>query len=441
MQQLRVKFSLVPILTTLVLSSTASLAFAGGFALNEQNVKDLGTAFAGSAARAEDATTIFSNPAGLTRLTGNSFVGGAYVIFPTVKFKNQGSTVRSGAALTGNNGGDAGVDLAVPNFYAAWSLSDTVKAGIGINTPFGLATTYNRNWVGRYQAVESSLTTININPTIAAKLTNNFSVGAGLNVQYAEAKLSNAIDFGTIGRSVGLPTQPQQADGFVKVTGSDWSVGYNLGVMYEPSKSTRIGLSYRSPITQEIRGDADFTVPTSVSALATATGRFTDTGASAVLKLPDTLSVAIYQEINPRVSIVGDVTLTRWSRFRELRVSFSNPNEPDSVQPENWNDTYRFGVGVNYAVNDQLTLRTGITFDPSPVSDEDVTARLPGGDRTLVGFGASYRPSKSLSFDIGYTHVFSEDSPINQTGSTGDTLTGEFESAVDVLGVQLNWQF
>ncbi|BAZ49262.1 putative toluene transport protein [Nostoc sp. NIES-4103] len=441
MQQLRVKLSLVPILTTVTVSSTASLAFAGGFALNEQSVKDLGTAFAGSAASAEDASTIFANPAGLTRLTGNSFVGSSFVIFPTVKFKNQGSTIRSGAALTGNNGGDAGVDIAVPNLYAAWSLSDNVKAGVGINVPFGLATTYNKDWVGRYQAIESSLTTININPTIAAKLTNNFSVGAGLNVQYAEAKLSNAIDFGTIGRSVGLPTQPQQADGLIKVTGSDWSVGYNLGIMYEPSKTTRIGLSYRSPITQEIRGDADFTVPASVSRLATATGRFADTGASAVLKLPDTLSLAVYQQLNPRVSVVGDVTLTRWSRFRELRVSFANPNEPDTVQPQNWNDTYRFGVGINYAVNDQLTLRTGVTYDPSPVSDEYVTARLPGGDRTLLGFGASYRPSKSFSFDIGYTHVFSENSSINETSSTGDTLRGELESEVDVIGVQLNWQF
>lgn len=439
MQQLRIKLSLVPILTILAVSSTAHLALAGGFALNEQSVKGLGTAFAGGAATAEDASTIFFNPAGLTRLTGNSIVGASYVIFPSISFKNQGSTAATGAPLSGNNGGDAGVDIVVPNFYAAWSLSENVKAGIGINVPFGLATSYNRDWVGRYQAVESSLTTININPTIAAKLSDNFSVGAGLNVQYAEAELSNAIDFGSIGRSVGLPTQPQQADGFVKITGSDWSVGYNLGVMYEPTKSTRIGLSYRSPITQDIRGNADFTVPTSVAAL-TQGGRFTDTGASAVLNLPDTLSLAVYQEINPRVSIVGDVTWTNWSRFQELRVSFANPNEPDSVQPENWKDTYRFGLGVNYAVNDRLTLRTGITYDPSPISDEFVTARLPGGDRTLLGVGASYQPSKSFSFDVGYTHVFSENSPINETNSTGNTLRGEFESEVNIIGVQLNWQ-
>jgi long-chain fatty acid transport protein len=294
--------------------------------------------------------------------------------------------------------------------------------------------------VGRYQAVESKVSTINFNPTIAAKLSDNFSVGAGLNIQYAEVTLSNAIDFGAIAASRGLPLRPQQADGFFKVSGSDWSVGYNLGIMYEPSKTTRIGLSYRSPIRQDIRGNADFTVPAIANRL-TAAGGFTDTGASAVLNLPDTLSLAVYQEVSPRVSLVGDVTWTNWSRFQELRIQFDNPNQSDTVQPLNWRDTYRIGVGVNYAVNDQLTVRTGVSYDPSPIKEEFNTPRLPGGDRTLVGVGATYKPSKSFNIDIGYTHVFADSSSVNQTNSTGDTLRGEFDSSVDVIGIQANWQF
>ncbi|OUL19295.1 outer membrane protein transport protein [Nostoc sp. 106C] len=440
MKQLQVNLLLVPIFVVLTVNATANSALAGGFALNEQSVKALGNGFAGSAASAEDASTIFANPAGLTRLEDNSVVGATFVISPTIQFQNQGSRVVTGAPLTGGNGGEAGVDVVIPNIYAAWSVSDRVKLGLGINVPFGLITKYDNNWVGRYQAVESKLSTYNINPTIAAKVTDNFSVGAGLNIQYAEATLSNAIDFGLIGRSVGLPTLPQQADGFVKVTGSDWSVGYNLGVMYEPSKSTRIGLSYRSPITQDIRGNADFSVPENLRIL-TARGQFTDTGASAVVKLPDTLSLAIYQELSPQVSVVGDVTWTQWSRFQELRVKFDNPAQADSVQPENWNDTYRVGVGVNYAVNDKLTLRTGVTYDPSPISDQYNTPRLPGGDRTLIGFGASYKPSKSFNVDIGYSHVFSDDSLINQSSTTAGTLTGKFASEVDIIGLQVNWQF
>lgn len=397
----------------------------------------MGNAFAGSAATAYDASTIYYNPAGLALLEDKAAVSSLFVIFPTVNFQNRGSTTVTGAPLTGSNSSDAGVDIAVPNLYAAWSISDSVKLGLGINVPYGLATSYDRDWVGRYQAVESKLTTININPTIAAKLSDNFSVGAGLNIQYAEATLSNAIDFGAIGRPLGL--RSQQADGFVKVTGSDWSVGYNLGVMYQPSESTRIGLSYRSPITQDIRGNADFTVPAIANRL-TAGGRFTDTGASAVLKLPDTLSLAVYQQLSPSVSVVGDVTWTNWSRFKELRIQYDNPNQPDSVQPENWNDTYRVGVGVNYAVNEQLTLRTGVTYDPSPIEEKYNTPRLKC-DRTLIGFGATYKPSKSFNIDVGYTHVFSDTSSINQTNTTGDTLRGEFDSSVDIIGIQANWEF
>ncbi|WP_277883128.1 MULTISPECIES: OmpP1/FadL family transporter [unclassified Nostoc] len=163
---------LVPILTALTISNTANLALAGGFTLNEQNVKNMGNGFAGSAANVDDVSAIFSNPAGLTHLTGNSFTGSTFVIFPTVRFKNQGSTVFTGALLTGGNGGEAGVDIVVPNLYTAWSLSDTLKVGIGVNVPFGLATKYHNDWVGRYQAVESRLATININPTVAAKLSD-----------------------------------------------------------------------------------------------------------------------------------------------------------------------------------------------------------------------------------------------------------------------------
>ncbi|HLO85573.1 MAG TPA: outer membrane protein transport protein [Nostocaceae cyanobacterium] len=439
MHKKQLNLLLLPLVSLLTIIS-ANKVWAGGFALNEQSVKNLGNAFAGSSAAAEDATTIFFNPAGLTRLEDNSIVGAGFLILPNINFENQGSTVVTGAPLTGGNGGNAGVDTFVPSFFAAWNVSDNVKAGIGVNVPFGLSTKYNRDWVGRYYAVESKVATYNINPTVAAKLTNNLSVGAGLNVQYADVKLTNAIDLGLIGRRAGLPTQPQQADGFVEVSGSDWSVGYNLGVMYEPTKNTRIGLSYRSPITQNIRGNADFTVPDSARAI-TARGQFTDTGASAVLNLPDTLSLGVYHQLNPRLAVMGDLTWTQWSRFKEIRVKFDNPAQPDRVQPENWNDTYRLGVGVNYAVNDKLTLRSGLTYDPSPVPEEFNSPRLPGGDRTILGLGASYQTSDSLSVDIGYIHIFSDDSPIDESSPTDGTVKGNFSSDVDVIGVQVNWQF
>jgi long-chain fatty acid transport protein len=420
--------------------SMASSAQAGGFAIHEQSVPGLGNSFAGGAAAAEDATTIFFNPAGMTRLQGNSATGGTYLIAPNVRFQNQGSTILTGAPLTGGNGGEAGVDSIVTNFYTSLSLSDRLKIGLGVNTPFGLAIEYQPGWVGRYQALNSRLITINVNPAIAYKVTDTLSVGAGLNIQYAEAQLTNAIDFGLIGRQAGLRTLPQQADGQVAVVGDSWAVGFNLGVLYEATKTTRFGVAYRSAITQELKGEADFTVPTS-AALLTRGGRFVDTGASATLKLPDSLAFSAYHELSPQWAVMGDITWTRWSRFEELRVRFDNPLQPDSVQPENWKDTVRLSIGVKYNVDKNLTLRAGFAYDPSPVPRNFETPRLPGGDRTWLSAGLSYQLSPSFSLDISYAHLFNDDSPIRQSSPTSGNLIGTIQSHVDIVGIQINWRF
>jgi long-chain fatty acid transport protein len=436
----RVSHSYYFVLVTVGAIAIAPSALASGFALNEQSVRGLGNAFAGSVAVSDDASTIFYNPAGLTNLPDNSVMGAAYYISPTVRFNNEGSTTAIGTPINGGDGGDGGDDAFVPNFYAAWSVSDRIKLGIGVNAPFGLATEYDRDWVGRYQAVESRLTTVNINPTVAAKITDDFSIGAGVNFQYANAKLSNAIDFGAIGLGAGLSTLPQSADGFVEVEGNDWSFGYNLGLLYAPTDETRIGLAYRSGIDHNLEGDADFITPPGAAPL-TATGAFADTDAEATLKTPDSLGLGFYQKVTPKIALLADVTWTNWSQFEELRVRFDNPAQPDSVQPENWEDTFRLSVGVNYAATEELMLRAGVAYDQSPVSNRFRTPRIPDSDRIWLALGASYELIDSLSLDFGYAHLFVDDGAIDEVSSTGDRLRGNVESDVDIFGLQLNWRF
>lgn len=439
MKKLRLGTALLPLLVALEILGTTASALASGFAILEQSVRGLGNAFSGSAA-AEDASTIFFNPAGLTRLSGNSAIGAGFYIFPSALFQNSGSTIVTGASLTGGNGGDGGANVFVPNLYTAWDISDRIKLGLGINSPFGLKTEYDDDWVGRYYAVNSELLTININPTLAAKLTPNLSVGAGINLQYAEAELSNAIDFGLIGFSNRLRTRPQAADGFVELTGDDWSWGYNLGLLYEFSQRTRIGLAYRSSISHELEGNADFSVPAAVAPL-TATGRFRDTGATTELNLPETVSLSGYHQLNPRLAVTSDITWTNWSRFEELRINFNNPVEPDSVQPENWHDTFRYSLGVNYQLSNAWQLRAGVAYDPSPADEEYITPRIPDSDRTWLAIGASFKPSDAISLEVGYAHLFVGDTEINQVSTTSGTLKGEFDNSVDIVGLQLNWRF
>ena len=421
-------------------SNLNSAALAGGFSITEQSVKNLGNAAAGGAAFAEDASTIFYNPAGLTRLSGNSLQGAGYVIFSNINFQNFGSTTATGGLLSGGDSAEGGVNSFIPNLYGSFSVSERFKLGIGINPPFGLATDYDSDWVGRYQAVESTLTTININPSAAYKLTDTLSVGGGMSLQYADAKLSNDIDFGLIGQLVGLQTQSQQLDGFAEISGNDWSMGYNLGLLYEPSQSTRFGLAYRSAVTHTLEGEGNFTVPDAASVL-TSTGQFTDSDAEAELKLPDSLSLSVYQKLSDRWAVMGDVTWTNWSRFEELRIEFDNLAQPDTVEPQNWDDTFRLGFAVNYFPTDKLTLRTGVAYDPTPIEDEFRTARIPGSDRYWLSFGSSYQVSNAISLDAAYVHIFSDDTEISNSTEAGGNLNGEFDNNADIVSLQLNWKF
>ena len=417
-----------------------SSALASGFSITEQSITNLGNAASGGAALAEDASTIFYNPAGLTRLSGSSLQGSGYVIFSDINFQNRGSTTATGDLLSGGDNAEGGETTFIPNLYGSWSVSKKLKLGIGITPPFGLATDYGSDWVGRYQAVESRLTTLNINPSVAFKLSDTFSIGGGINFQYADAELSNAIDFGLIGQLAGLPTQSQQLDGFVEISGDDWSTGYNFGVLYEPSQDTRVGLAYRSAITHTLEGDGDFTVPNSVGVL-TSTGQFTDGGAEAELDLPDSLSLSIYQQISDRWSVMGDVTWTNWSRFEELRIEFDNPAQPDSVEPENWEDTFRLGIGANYKPNERWTLRTGVAYDPTPIEDEFRTARIPGSDRYWLSFGSSYQVSDSFGLDVAYVHIFSDDTSIDSSTPVGGNLQGDYDNNADIVSLGVNWKF
>ena len=138
---------------------------------------------------------------------------------------------------------------------------------------------------------------------------------------------------------------------------------------------------------------------------------------------------------------MGDITWTNWSRFRELRITFDNPAQLDTVEPENWEDTLRLGLAVNYQASDAWKLRAGVAYDPGPVKEEFTTARIPDGDRNWLALGFSYQPSSSLSLDFAYVYIFFEDRSINKSEPLAGNLKGEFEGHAEVIGLELNWKF
>ncbi len=473
------KSSVASILPALILAGFTSNVSGAGFAIAEQSVKGLGSAFSGGAASADDASTVWFNPAGMTQFSGTHVSQAIHGIFPKAKFNNNGSTTNpllGGAPLSGSNF-DGPKDAIVPNLYVTHSLNERMVVGLGMNAPFGLVTDHDKDFVGRYHALRSDVATVNINPSFAFKVNNQFSVGFGVSAQYIDVKLSNAVDMtgtclgltaggfvapGTCG-ALGLGNPANIAtvgtDSEARVEGDDWSWGYNFGFIYEPTEGTRLGAHYRSRINHDLTGAAEF-FHTHPGAAGLAAGLaaggvplLSNQPISASLDLPESVSLSAYREVNSQWSIQTDITWMKWKRFQELRIDFASPSRPDAVTPFEWENTIRFALGSTYKLNDKISLRGGVALDKTPITSPELrTPRIADEDRVWVAVGGSYSFSESASLDIGYTHIFISDPEIDF--STGPhsapsldnplpetILVGDYDAAVDIFSVQFNMEF
>jgi len=422
------------LVVSFVLFSFASRLEASGFALIEQSVTGLGNAYAGGSAGAEDAATIYYNPAGMTRLKGTQILFGGHAIMPSAKFNNEGSTRRNGISLGFDNGSDAGVTAVVPNFYLSHNLNNNIVVGLGINSPFGLITDYGNTWVGRYHATKTDMLSININPSIAYKVNEHLSFGAGVSAQYIKVQYDSMIDNLLVGG---------RTDGSVSHKGDSWGFGFNAGMLVEVTKDARIGLAYRSSVKQLLNGTADFTN----LALPLISLGYVDTKINAELTMPDTVSLSGYYSFNDQWSIMGDVTWTNWSDFKEVRIKYTS-GAPDGLTTTDWKDSWRYSLGLTYRPDPAWAIRTGIAFDKSPVRDaEHRTPRIPDADRLWLACGVSYAASKTVNFDLGYVHIFVNDPQVNLIATATNenrlrgNLRGTIDAQVNIVSAQMRLTF
>lgn len=427
------------------LGSAASHAAA--FQLLEGNASGLGNAYAGSAAVAEDASTVFFNPAGMTLLPGRNVAFSVDLVRPSAKFSNQGS---SNALLQGigGNGGDAGDWAAVPAGYLTWQLNDRVTLGLGLGAPFGLKTEYTPDWVGRFHALKSELKTINVNPSVAFKVNDKLSVGAGINFQRIEADLTSLVNYSAViaQASGGALLLPGVA-GRARIEGDDTAWGWNVGLIYQLSPETRLGLAYRSKVDYTLKGTASFDGANSgsVGGNAIIAGFNASRGGNvrAAVELPDVATFSVVQKISDRWTMMGDVAWTGWSSLQALRIDNVNGINV-STEELKWRDTWRVAFGGTYAYTDAVSLKFGLAWDQTPVRDTTRLPRVPDEDRIWLSLGLQWRPDATSAVDVGYAHLFVKDSSVNNTGGNAaakGTLVGEFENSVDILGVQYSTRF
>jgi len=426
-----------------VMGWSAAPAQASGYFLRDQSAVGQGSSFAGSTARADDPSMQFFNPASMVRLPG--FQASQVLTYVSPSAEVDSSSGRRAAALGGSpilggTGGDVAQSALVPAGYATYQLSPDWWLGLSMNSPWGLITKTGAGDVARYHAMTSVLRTVEVTPSVAWKATPEFSVGASLIVQYMSARLSNAVDFGSIGAAAGLGRlglTPGSADGVGSVKGDDYSVGWQIGTLWEPHPGTRLGASFRSAVFQKLDGSwlSFENVP---SALANS---FRAARASAKVTTPESATLGLWQDLGRGWTLLSDVSWTNWSRFQELRIKADG--RTDTVTAENWRDTVFASVGAEYQLNEKLRLRTGFAYDQSPVKSAYRTPRVPDTDRYWLSVGASYKVTERMEISAGYSHIFARDGVVHlRAGNPGsaDFLRGDldqrYSNSVDVFALQ-----
>ena len=391
-----------------------------------------------------------------------------------------------------------------PHLYLAHRISDDAAVGVGIYAPFASGSDFPAGWAGRYHSEETSQTTVNINPVFAFRATDTVTVGFGGFIQMYDAKLTNQIDTGyLVAEALVDRVREQEGEAAARATAEDsvarigsqfdiendieidsMAFGLSFGLLWEYSDRTRFGLNYRSRtehvatgqatrkevfdpefrerLVQTVQGFANITEEDARDAVASA---FDERGAlggdlESTITLPDVLTLSAFHQWTDRIAVMGSVTYTNWSVYDELRLSYVDTSarggsditesgddvrRRDLVQPLEFEDSYRFGVGASYAWDDRLTLRTGASFDQSPLRNSDFrTPRGPDNDRYIVGLGASYQWWDNLSVDLAYSWIRITEGDVtaveNPAGSNHRAI-GTSEGTLHNLAAQVNYRF
>ncbi len=383
---------------SLLLTASAPLLFspivqAAAFQLYELGTPIIGTAGVGQAAIANDASTVYFNPAGMTALPSTEIMLGSEIILPYANFSPNSSNT-----ISGNNGSNAGVLSPSVGGYFVYNYAPKLKMGLGVTSPYAGELYYTNHWVGRYIVQQMALMTINVNPAIAYQINDWISLGAGASIEYA-----------SLYQTVALRLDPT-LDGQASINTGSFAPGFNLGVFLTPYAGTQVGLAYRSQIVHHLKGAINFlnigTTPT----------------ARTKMVMPANIIASLSQHVNEQFTVLGELGWANWSSMRNTVLTVDGYS---AVTPQKWNDTYRIGLGGQYRVQPPLLLQAGVSYDSSPTTSSKRTPNLPMDRQIRVGAGLEYFMTKAITLGLSYEYMNMGSAPINNTSSMG-TLSGDY---------------
>jgi len=417
----------------LAVSLASTQLIAGGFALNEQSISSMGTGYAGRSSSADDASTVFGNPAGMSRLKQNEVSLGATYLDAKTNIKDASST-QFGAENPGTDKGDMVPGIAVPMGYLVTPIDEHWAFGLGIYAPFGRVTDYEHSFQGNGFGNKSKVQVITVQPTVSYAFNDKISVGFGPTFNRINGELDSNVPLGGgSGESV-------------KVKGDDNATGFNAGILVQPLESTRIGVTYHSQVVYHLSGKTH------------ASGVITDAfdggdqryDASLNVTTPSSVDFSVTHQLNDDWTLYLGSTYTRWSQLKKITINNDGVSDLTAqfgglgsiTEQQHWHDTWSHAIGAAYRVNKQLVLRTGFSVDQTPTNNTDRSVRIPTGDRKVFSLGAGWTPVDNLTFDVAYSYLKEEPIKVRQNLSqVGLTYDAKYENSANGFGGSVTYRF
>lgn len=400
----------------MVAGAFATQTYAAGFQLSEQSAIQMGRAMAGAGIVGDDLSAVHYNPAGMTLLSGTRMQATGTWVAVNLDYESRDGSVTENGRLKGQT---------IPAGFITHQINDSLWAGLGLTVPYGMGTEFDENWGGMDRGTESMILTFDINPNLAWKVNDKLSVGGGISLQYAKAKLGFGFD---------VPSFKTAAHANVK--GDSWAWGWNVGMMFQPVETVRVGLAYRSHIAH----NADGHTTLDINGMGSLTSDM-----KVRIKTPDTITLSATWEATDALRLSGTARWSKWSNFKSLSLDNSAP-AIDQIAPahstitNNWDDTWFFSVGADYKLNGQWTVRGGVAYDQGPVENQYRMAVIPDTDRVWFSGGASYKYTDNLTFDFGATYIKGVGD--KELVSANEKASGEFKSLDSyIFSAQMQYLF
>ncbi|MBB3243421.1 long-chain fatty acid transport protein [Pseudomonas sp. Tn43] len=412
---------------SLAVAMASTQLFASGFALNEQSISGMGTGFAGRSSSADDASTVFGNPAGMSRLKREQVSGGVAFIDAHADISDASSSPNSGT-----NKGDMVPFMGVPMGYYVKPIDDQWAFGFGVYAPFGLVTDYENGFAGKYFGSKSEVKIVTLQPTVSYAFNDKVSIGFGPTINHISGTLESNLSI----------TQAAP-DGKVKIEGDDTALGYNIGILVQATDSTRVGLTYHSKVKYKLEGDTKVNYN-----LLGAVGQNPNQKYDASLDIttPESVDFSVTHQLDDQWTLYAGSTWTRWSRLKEITVenkgvpAILNGQFGTITEEQNWHDTWAHAIGASYQLNKQWVLRTGLSVDQAPTNNVDRSPRIPTGDRKIFSLGAGWSPTDDLTIDVAYSYLREESVKVNNSNGR-QNYSAEYENYANGFGVGATYRF